>query len=127
MYQISKTLFLLTFAHRTTITFQTKNKIQRKKPNIKRRFADDDPSDDDDDSDSEDEEEYHVPMRGGGKGFRMMGGKGLGKQLRHVPNPGEDDSDDDDSEDDSVEEEEDAEPVRPVAVARGGGKQLRPP
>jgi len=105
-----------------------------KKPNIKRRFADDDPSDDDDDDgDSDSEEEYQVPMRGGGKGLRMPGGKGMGKQLRHVQNPDDEDSDDDDDDsddddDDDSDEEvvDDDEPVRPSAVSQGGGKQLRP-
>ena len=116
-------------------------------PNIKRRFADDDPSDDDEE-DSEEEEDYPIPMRGGGKGFRMPGGKGMGKQLRYVPqNNDEDDSDEDDSDDDEDDsddsdddddsDEEEAPPPQPIRpVQRGGGKalmrpsggkQLRPP
>ena len=97
------------------------------KPNIKRRFADDDPSDNDGDFDSE--EESQGPMRGGGKGFRMPGGKGLGKQLRYVPNPDDDDeSDDSDDDDDDDEEDHKVTEYQPaqLAVSRVGGKQLRP-
>mmetsp|Transcript_1491 Transcript_1491/g.3108 ORF Transcript_1491/g.3108 Transcript_1491/m.3108 type:complete len:996 (-) Transcript_1491:76-3063(-) len=98
-------------------------------PNIKRRFADDDPSDGDE-VDSEEEEEDYRPMRGGGKGLRMPGGKGMGKQLRYAP-PGNDDDDSDGDDDDSDasddsddDDDEDVAPIRPVQ--RGGGKQLRP-
>ena len=98
-------------------------------PNIKRRFADDDPSDGDE-VDSEEEEEDYRPMRGGGKGLRMPGGKGMGKQLRYAP-PANDDDDSDGDDDDSDasddsddDDDEDVAPIRPVQ--RGGGKQLRP-
>lgn len=87
-------------------------------------------------------------MRGGGKGLRMPGGKGMGKQLRYAPPANDDDEDDDDDDDDdsdaddsdaddSDEDEEDDEPPAPIRpVQRGGGKalmrpsggkQLRPP
>ncbi len=107
-------------------------------PNIKRRFADDDPSDKEDDSSEEEEEEYQAPRVVGGKGFRMPGGKGMGKQLRYLPAAGEeedddddddDDSDDDSDDDDEEEEEEEEHAVQPVSRGGGkqfGGKQLRP-
>jgi hypothetical protein len=78
-------------------------------------------------------------MRGGGKGLRMPGGKGMGKQLRYAPPANDDeddgsdedddsDADDSDADDDSDEDDDIDEPQAPLRpVQRGGGKALMRP
>jgi hypothetical protein len=98
-------------------------------PNIKRRFADDDPSSSEDDDDDDEEEEEPQFAARGGKGIRMPGGKGFGKQLRAPPQQEGEEESDEDSDEDEEEQDQDApetQPPQQPGFRQASGKQLRP-